>query len=147
METLDWQLNLTLLVKGKSKKYPSLDYLQIKLLLLIISCIELSVELQTTLLQKCCAKKATALKWISGQWVVFCEYHSFLLNLSEISCITLFPFLCRFTLLVGHPPFETQTLKDTYTKIKKNEYHIPSRIGHQARTLIIAMLQADPASR
>jgi len=30
---------------------------------------------------------------------------------------------------------------DTYTKIKKNEYHIPSRIGRQARTLIIAMLQ------
>ena len=52
-----------------------------------------------------------------------------------------------FTLLVGHPPFETQSLKDTYTKIKKNEYHIPSRIGPQARLLIIAMLQADPANR
>ena len=53
----------------------------------------------------------------------------------------------RYTLLVGHPPFETQTLKDTYTKIKKNEYNIPSRIGPLARALIIRMLQADPSSR
>lgn len=66
--------------------------------------------------------------------------HSFEVDIWSMGCIL-------FTLLVGHPPFETQTLKDTYTKIKKNEYHIPSRIGHQARTLIIAMLQADPASR
>ena len=53
----------------------------------------------------------------------------------------------RYTLLVGHPPFETQSLKDTYSKIKRNEYHIPSRIGPLARTLISRMLQADPLSR
>lgn len=56
-------------------------------------------------------------------------------------------FVSRYTLLVGHPPFETQSLKETYTKIKKNEYHIPSRIGTLARNLIIKMLQADPSAR
>lgn len=31
----------------------------------------------------------------------------------------------RYTLLVGKPPFETSCLKDTYIRIKKNEYTIP----------------------
>ena len=53
----------------------------------------------------------------------------------------------RYTLLVGHPPFETQSLKDTYGKIKRNEYHIPSRIAPTARSLITRMLRPDPADR
>jgi len=52
-----------------------------------------------------------------------------------------------YTLLVGHPPFETQSLKDTYNKIKRNEYHIPSRIGPLARALITKMLLPDPSNR
>lgn len=31
----------------------------------------------------------------------------------------------RYTLLVGKPPFETSCLKETYLRIKKNEYSIP----------------------
>ena len=46
-----------------------------------------------------------------------------------------------YTLLVGKPPFETQTLKDTYARIKKNEYHIPSRVGPLAKKLISKLLQ------
>lgn len=53
----------------------------------------------------------------------------------------------RFTLLVGKPPFETDTLKDTYTRIKNNKYYIPSHVGPLARTLIQRLLQADPARR
>lgn len=33
--------------------------------------------------------------------------------------------MCRYTLLVGKPPFETSCLKETYIRIKKNEYTIP----------------------
>lgn len=57
--------------------------------------------------------------------------------------------LCdRYTLLVGKPPFETSCLKDTYTKIKKNEYHIPvSRMSPPAKRLIERLLQADPTQR
>lgn len=66
--------------------------------------------------------------------------HSFEVDIWSMGCIL-------YTLLVGHPPFETQSLKDTYNKIKRNEYHIPSRIGPLARTLISRMLQADPLSR
>ena len=53
----------------------------------------------------------------------------------------------RFTLLVGKPPFETSSLKDTYTKIKKNEYHVPSRVSPAAKNLIIKLLKADPSER
>lgn len=31
----------------------------------------------------------------------------------------------RYTLLVGKPPFETSCLKETYNRIKKNNYSIP----------------------
>ncbi|XP_046631320.1 serine/threonine-protein kinase PLK1-like [Daphnia pulicaria] len=66
--------------------------------------------------------------------------HSFEVDIWSMGCIL-------YTLLVGRPPFETQSLKDTYSKIKRNEYHIPSRIGPLARALISRMLQGDPACR
>ena len=54
----------------------------------------------------------------------------------------------RYTLLVGKPPFETSCLKDTYTRIKKNEYHIPStRVSQPAKLLIQKMLAPEPAKR
>ena len=54
---------------------------------------------------------------------------------------------CRYTLLVGKPPFETQSLKDTYQKIKRNEYRIPSYVGRDARSLITRLLQSEPTNR
>ncbi len=53
----------------------------------------------------------------------------------------------RYTLLVGKPPFETESLKDTYQRIKRNEYHIPSHINPEARSLIKRLLRSDPSSR
>ena len=46
-----------------------------------------------------------------------------------------------YTLLVGKPPFETQTLKDTYKRIRANEYHVPSKVGPLAKLLIRKLLQ------
>eukprot|EP00092_Neocalanus_flemingeri_P016859 GFUD01018236.1.p1 GENE.GFUD01018236.1~~GFUD01018236.1.p1 ORF type:complete len:583 (+),score=162.61 GFUD01018236.1:105-1853(+) len=66
--------------------------------------------------------------------------HSYEVDVWSLGCIL-------YTLLVGKPPFETQTLKDTYTRIKKNEYHIPSRVGPLARNLIQRLLQHDPEKR
>lgn len=66
--------------------------------------------------------------------------HSFEVDIWSIGCIL-------YTLLVGKPPFETQNLKDTYMRIKKNEYHVPSRIGPLARSLIQKLLQEDPTKR
>jgi polo-like kinase 1 len=50
-------------------------------------------------------------------------------------------------LLVGKPPFETQSLKETYGRIKRNEYYIPSKVQHPAQLLIIKLLRPDPSTR
>jgi len=66
--------------------------------------------------------------------------HSYEVDVWSLGCIL-------YTLLVGKPPFETQTLKDTYNRIKKNEYHVPSRVGPLAKNLIQKLLQHEPNKR
>lgn len=66
--------------------------------------------------------------------------HSYEVDIWSIGCIL-------YTLLVGKPPFETQTLKETYKRIRANEYHVPSRVGPHAKNLIRQLLQDDPMRR
>ncbi|XP_069725854.1 serine/threonine-protein kinase PLK1 [Phaenicophaeus curvirostris] len=66
--------------------------------------------------------------------------HSFEVDIWSIGCI-------MYTLLVGKPPFETSCLKETYLRIKKNEYTIPKHINPVAANLIRKMLRSDPATR
>jgi len=66
--------------------------------------------------------------------------HSYEVDIWSLGCIL-------YTLLVGKPPFETSTLKDTYNRIKNNEYHIPAKVGPLAKKLIFKLLQSDPARR
>lgn len=49
--------------------------------------------------------------------------------------------------MVGHPPFETKSLRETYRRIRNNEYTIPSRISDNAANLIKTMLQPNPTDR
>ena len=49
--------------------------------------------------------------------------------------------------MVGHPPFETKSLRETYSRIRNNEYTIPSRISDNAAKLIKKMLQPNPTDR
>lgn len=66
--------------------------------------------------------------------------HSYEVDIWSLGCI-------MFTLLVGSPPFETDTLKNTYSKIKKNEYILPIDLEHTAKNLIKRLLHPDPSSR
>lgn len=55
----------------------------------------------------------------------------------------------RYTLLIGRPPFETSTLRDTYHKIKRGEYVFPQtiRISDFAKKLLCKCLLVDPDLR
>ncbi|XP_028828072.1 serine/threonine-protein kinase PLK1 [Denticeps clupeoides] len=66
--------------------------------------------------------------------------HSFEVDIWSLGCIL-------YTLLVGKPPFETSCLKETYGRIKKNEYSIPRHISPAAASLIRRMLHAEPSLR
>ncbi|XP_076355007.1 serine/threonine-protein kinase PLK1-like isoform X1 [Tachypleus tridentatus] len=66
--------------------------------------------------------------------------HSFEVDSWSLGCIL-------YTMVVGRPPFETSSLKDTYSRIKRNEYHIPSRVSLPVRQLIQKLLNSDPSQR
>lgn len=66
--------------------------------------------------------------------------HSYEVDVWSLGCIV-------YTLIVGKPPFETDDLKNTYRKIRYNEYNIPSRINPEVRVFIQKMLQPNPKER
>ncbi|GAB5357491.1 hypothetical protein AAMO2058_000379500 [Amorphochlora amoebiformis] len=54
-----------------------------------------------------------------------------------------------YTGLVGRPPFETNSIKKTYKRIKAIVYHFPKNItiSTEAKSLIARILKADPKKR
>lgn len=50
-------------------------------------------------------------------------------------------------MLVGQPPFETATLKETYARIVGNKYALPPLASEPARALICELLQPKPIDR
>ncbi|XP_050528364.1 serine/threonine-protein kinase polo-like [Daktulosphaira vitifoliae] len=66
--------------------------------------------------------------------------HSFEVDVWSIGCI-------MYTLLVGKPPFETSSLKETYARITRCDYNVPPHLNKSASFLINKMLQYDPKKR
>jgi polo-like kinase 1 len=67
--------------------------------------------------------------------------HSFEVDVWSIGCIL-------YTLLVGRPPFETTSLKETYQRIRNCEYSLSkAALSLEASNLIRRMLQTDPKAR
>uniref|UniRef100_A0A0B6ZKZ1 polo kinase n=1 Tax=Arion vulgaris TaxID=1028688 RepID=A0A0B6ZKZ1_9EUPU len=66
--------------------------------------------------------------------------HSFEADIWAIGCIT-------YALLVGRPPFETTTLKETYLRITENNYTLPPSLSSSAKSLIRQCLYHEPNSR
>lgn len=66
--------------------------------------------------------------------------HSYEVDIWSVGCV-------MYTLLAGKPPFETKTLKETYGRIRKCEYKLPTAIRSSAADMIVAMLQPVPEKR
>ncbi|XP_034530403.1 serine/threonine-protein kinase PLK4 [Notolabrus celidotus] len=55
---------------------------------------------------------------------------------------------CMFyAFLMGRPPFDTDTVKHTLSKVVLGEYDMPSHVSLEAQDLIHQLLQRDPAHR
>lgn len=52
-----------------------------------------------------------------------------------------------FAFLMGRPPFDTDTVKHTLSKVVLGEYEMPTHVSLEAQDLIHQLLQKDPAQR
>lgn len=52
-----------------------------------------------------------------------------------------------YTLLVGSPPFDTQGIKSTLTRVVMASYKLPSYLSPEAKDLIDSLLQKNPKDR
>uniref|UniRef100_UPI00398F5A9F serine/threonine-protein kinase PLK4 isoform X2 n=1 Tax=Pristiophorus japonicus TaxID=55135 RepID=UPI00398F5A9F len=52
-----------------------------------------------------------------------------------------------YTFLVGKPPFDTDTVKNTLNKVMLADYEMPAFISNEARDLIYQLLRKNPADR
>merc|ERR1740128_299442 len=68
------------------------------------------------------------------------EGHGFAADVWALGCV-------MYALLVGQPPFETSTLKETYTRIAENVYTVPETVSAPANSLIRRLLHHNPRSR
>ncbi|KAM4809324.1 serine/threonine-protein kinase PLK4 [Rhinophrynus dorsalis] len=52
-----------------------------------------------------------------------------------------------YTFLVGRPPFDTDTVKNTLNKIVLADYEMPTFVSREAKDLIFQLLRKNPADR
>jgi serine/threonine protein kinase len=57
--------------------------------------------------------------------------------------------VCMYALLIGKPPFETNAVKYTYTRIRDGTFYFPDRVyvSDEAKDLIKKLLTVDPEQR
>ncbi|XP_050532647.1 serine/threonine-protein kinase PLK4 [Daktulosphaira vitifoliae] len=52
-----------------------------------------------------------------------------------------------YTLLVGHPPFDTDAIKSTLTKVVMSNFSLPNYLSSKAKDLINCLLRKNPRDR
>ena len=68
------------------------------------------------------------------------EGHGFPADVWALGCV-------MYALLVGQPPFETSTLKETYSRIADNVFSVPDSVSPSASSLIRLLLHPSPTHR
>ena len=87
----------------------------------------------------CCRTICGTPNYISPE-VLNKEGHGFPADVWALGCV-------MYALLVGQPPFETSTLKETYSRIADNIYTIPDSVSPSAAALIRQLLHPQPHQR
>lgn len=55
---------------------------------------------------------------------------------------------CMFyTLLVGRPPFDTDAVQSTLTKVVNSDFYLPDHLSYDAKDLIVKFLKKNPVER
>lgn len=55
---------------------------------------------------------------------------------------------CMFyTLLVGRPPFDTDAVQSTLTKVVTSDFYLPDHLSYEAKDLIVKFLKKNPMER
>lgn len=52
-----------------------------------------------------------------------------------------------YTIVVGRPPFESADIRDTFSKVSRGDFNIPSTVSSEARDLISRLIVLDPSNR
>lgn len=66
--------------------------------------------------------------------------HSYEADIWAMGCI-------MYALLCGRPPFETNSLKETYARITSNKFYFPNHVSTVAKDLIYKLLHPEPLRR
>ncbi|KAL7749100.1 hypothetical protein RI367_005505 [Sorochytrium milnesiophthora] len=66
--------------------------------------------------------------------------HGFETDVWSLGCL-------MYTLLVGRPPFESEQVISTLSKVSRADYHLPDSLSIEARDLISRLLLVDPHLR
>lgn len=52
-----------------------------------------------------------------------------------------------YTLIVGHPPFDTREVRSTLNRVLAVDYELPSTVSSEAADLINSLLRREPQER
>lgn len=56
--------------------------------------------------------------------------------------------MCRYTMIIGKPPFQSKDVKAIYNRIRENRYEFPAdkTVSPSARDLITSLLNPNPGA-
>jgi hypothetical protein len=92
--------------------------------------------------QKTCTKKCGTPNYVAPEILEKREKRGYSLEVDvwSMGCVL-------YCMLVGVPPFQSQSVKETCVKIHSGKYSIPSFVSDDARDLITKMLHMNPKKR
>ncbi|XP_028657483.1 serine/threonine-protein kinase PLK4 isoform X1 [Erpetoichthys calabaricus] len=72
--------------------------------------------------------------------IASCNAHGLESDLWSLGCMF-------YTFLVGKPPFETETVRNTLNKVVVGDYKMPQHVSKEAQNLIYELLRRNPVDR